>query len=406
MPGERCVLLCDLDAFFAAVEVLDRPELAGKPVIVGGLGPRGVVATCSYEARRYGVRSAMPMAEARRRCPHAVFLEPRHDRYQEVAGRVVAIYRRHVPVIERVSIDEAYLDATGADGVELARRIRAEVRREVGLAVSVGVGPNKLLAKLACELAKPDGLRAIAAAEAEAVLAPLPVERLPGIGPRTAERLRALGIATVGDLQRLPPGRLADLFGRRAEELYRLCRGIDDRPVGEDGPVRSLSEETTFPRDLPAATLEPVLMELCERLGSRLRAMGLKARTVTIKVRFPSFVTITRSHTGEAADDDLALFRTARALYRHHVLESPPPAALPRRGPVRVRLLGVQASGLVEAHAPQQLSLFGRTVAGDSRVGRVLDQVRARFGERALVRAARLRRTGSATPDREVGRSP
>lgn len=399
--ASRCVLLCDLDAFFAAVEVLDNPALAGKPVIVGGLGPRGVVSTCSYEARRFGVRSAMPMSEARRRCPQAVFLAPRPERYQEVARAVVAIYERYVPVIERVSIDEAYLDATGQDGRALAAAIRADVRRETGLAVSIGVGPNKLLAKLACELAKPDGLGEIRAEEAEAVLAPLAVDRIPGVGPRTAERLRELGIRTIGDLQRRPLAWLADRFGRRGEELYRLCRGIDDRPVGEGGPVRSLSEETTFDVDRPAGPLEPVLLELCERVGARLRAAGLRARTIGIKVRFPSFVTITRSHTQpQAVDDDLSIFRAARALYRTHVLERPPDAVRPRRGPLRIRLLGVQVSGLVEAGTPEQLGLWSAPARAD-RLSRAIDAVRARFGERALVRATRL--LGDAQGRRPAG---
>ena len=388
---QRTVLLCDLDAFFAAVELLDRPELAGKPVIVGGdPRSRGVVATCNYEARRYGVRSAMPLAEAYRRCPHAVFLPPRHRRYAEVSRRVFDIYARYTPVIEPVSIDEAYLDVSGRPGLRIAAAIKRDVFEATGLVVSVGVGPNKFLAKLACELSKPDGLQEIRAEQARAVLAPLPVDRLPGIGPKTALRLRNLGLETVGELQRRPPAWFTAVFGRRGEVLYRLARGEDDRPVRPAEQARSVSDEITFDRDRPADSLLPVLMACSEQVGRRLRAGGYLAQTVTLKVRFPSFVTITRSRTlPQSFDDDATIYRTARELYEAHVLHTDLPVDS-RSGRRLIRLLGVQVSNLVDRAAPRQTTLFDPETAERERLHRVIDDVRRRFGERALVRGLRL----------------
>ena len=390
---QRTILLCDLDAFFAAVEILDRPELAGKPVVVGGdPRSRGVVATCNYEARRYGIRSAMPLAEAYRRCPHAVFLPPRHERYSQLSRQVMRIYERFTPTIEPVSIDEAYLDVGRRPGLRTAEAIKRAVRSETGLVVSVGVGPNKFLAKLACELSKPDGLREIRAEQARAVLAPLPVDRIPGIGPKTAARLRDLGIETVGELQRRPLEWFTAAFGRRGEVLFRLVRGEDDRPVQVADRAKSISDEITFERDRPADQLLPVLLSCAEQVGRRLRAAGCMAHTVTIKVRFPSFVTITRSRTLPTSfDDDATIFRVARELYQEHVLKTDLPVDR-RAGGRLIRLLGVQVSGLVDAAAPRQTSLFDREAAGQARLTRVIDQVRHRYGERALVRGLRLER--------------
>lgn len=393
--GPRTVLLCDLDAFFAAVEVLDRPELAGKPLIVGhDPRSRGVVTTCSYEARRYGVRSAMPMAEAYRRCPHAVIVPPRHGRYAELSRRVLEIYRRFTPRIEPVSIDEAYLDVSGRPGLRTAAAIKRAVRAETGLVVSVGVGPNKFLAKLACELSKPDGLREIRAEQARAVLALLPVDRLPGIGPKTAARLRSLGIETVGELQRRPPAWFTTIFGSRGPAVYRLTRGEDDRPVNPASRPKSISDEVTFERDRPAGALLPVLMACSEQVGRRLRRAGCLAHTITIKVRFPSFVTITRSRTfTHSFDDDAAIYRAARELYETHVLKTDTPVE-DRSGRRLIRLLGVQASNLVDRSAPRQTTLFDGETGERQRLHQVIDDVRRRFGDRALIRGRRLEPAG------------
>ncbi|HEX6987843.1 MAG TPA: DNA polymerase IV [Bacillota bacterium] len=389
--GRRTVLLCDLDAFFAAVELLDRPELVGKPVIVGGdPRSRGVVATCNYEARRYGVRSAMPASEAYRRCPHGVFLQPRHQRYAEFSRRVFEIYARFTAAIEPVSIDEAYLEVGGAAGLRTAAAIKRAVREATGLVVSVGVGPNKFLAKLACELSKPDGLREIRADQARAVLAPLPVDRVPGIGPKTAARLRSLGIETAGELQRRPPGWFTAVFGRRGEIIHRLVQGEDDRPVRPSSQAKSVSDEVTFDRDRPADSLLPALLACSEQVGRRLRNGGYLAHTVTLKVRFPTFVTITRSRTlAHCFDDDATIYRTARELYEAHVLQTDLPVDR-RSGHRLIRLLGVQASNLVDRSAPRQTTLFDPEISDRQNLHQVIDDLRRRFGDRALVRGRRL----------------
>ncbi|MEX2355691.1 MAG: DNA polymerase IV [Thermaerobacterales bacterium] len=392
--GERVVLLCDLDAFFAAVEVLDHPELAGRPVVVGGdPDSRGVVATCNYEARRYGIGSAMPLREARRRCPDAVFLPARHERYREVSSRVFAIFRQFTPQIEAVSIDEAYLDLTGGEGPAAAAAIRQAVRSEEGLAVSVGVGSNKFLAKIACELAKPDGVKEINAADAQGVLAPLPVRSLPGVGPKTAERLQEAGLRTIADLQQRREF-LLRRFGRQGAELLRLSDGVDDRPVdSEGGPAKSISDETTFSADRRAGELLPVLMDLAEQVGYRLRKAGLRCQTVTIKVRFPDFQTITRSRTfSQPLDSDDAINRHARTLYEQHILSGggPPGPGGERRGlPPLIRLLGVQVSNLSAADAPLQTTLWQQDQPPrDEVIADVIDNIRDRFGRGALMRGA------------------
>lgn len=359
---KHTVLLCDLDAFFAAVEILDQPALAGRPVVVGGRpGSRGVVATCNYEARRYGIRSAMPLAEARRRCPHAVFLPTRHHRYRELSRQVLSIYRRYTPVIEPVSIDEAYLDLGHRPGLPVARAIKQAVKRETGLIVSIGVGGNKFLAKLACELAKPDGLREISDDQAPQVLPPLPVRMLPGVGPKTGERLSQLGVKLIGDLWQYPIQWFIDHFGKRGYDLYYLARGIDHRPVSPISEVKSISDETTFPVDRKATDVLPSLRSAAQEVGSRLRKAGRRAQTVTIKVRFADFVTITRSRTlSFPFDSDEIIYREARNLFQQHVLASSPAAFGHGKGPGPrlIRLLGVQVSNLQPVTTPYQINLF------------------------------------------------
>ncbi|MDI3298617.1 MAG: DNA polymerase IV [Bacillota bacterium] len=372
--GGRAVLHCDADAFFAAVEVLDRPELAGKPVIVGGLGPRGVVATCSYEARRFGVHSAMPMTTARRLCPQAVFLPGRHERYRQVSRQMFAVFERFSPVIEPLSLDEAFLEAPAAEAERLAVELRAQVRREIGLAVSVGVGPNKLVAKIASDLAKPDGLRVVRPGEVAGFLAPLSVRRLWGIGPRTAEALEQEGIRTVADLRARPEAWFRQRFGQRWEQVRRFALGEDDRPVAPPREAKSMGEEETYPRDLEdRRQLLRRLAALSQAVGARLRAHGLAGRTVTLKLRTGDYRTRTRSRTlpqAVAGDDQI---------YREAVL------LLERAwGGEPVRLLGVQLSGL-ERPRSEQLSLLERGEGRPERLWRTVDELRARFGPRAVL---------------------
>lgn len=362
------ILHLDLDAFYPSVEVLDRPELAGKAVIVGGLGNRGVVASASYAARAHGVHSAQPMALARRRCPNGVFLQPRFDRYRELSRRIFAIYRTWTELVEPLSIDEAYLDVSqhARDGREIARAIKDRVREETGLTVSAGVAHNKFLAKLASGLHKPDGLTCIGPDEAAAILAPLPVEKLWGVGPATGQRLRGAGYLTVGDVAAADAGALAELLGSQGPRLGSLARGVDDRRVEPPGRPKSISCEITFDHDLRSwADAAPHVRGFAERLAAALDRHDLHARTLVLKVRFPDFRTLTRSATPAGPLRDEADIRSvARALARR----------VPLHEGGGLRLIGLGVHNLVDAteaatvrpdRAPgRQLALFA-SPAGD-----------------------------------------
>lgn len=391
-PAGRVVVHVDMDAFFAAVEIRERPELAGKPVIVGGRrdSRRGVVATASYEARRFGVRSAMPIRRAVELCPHGIFLEPRHGLYREVSERIFAILHEFSPVVEPVSIDEAYLDMTADrarfDSLEaIGRAIKTRIYAAERLTASVGIGPNKFLAKLATELCKPDGLMVIAPEDVDRVLPPLPVERLPGVGPRTRARLHELGLFSVADVRARSRSFLAEHLGRLGESLYELARGIDTRPVQPAQEARSISAERTFEHDIARVDLlHRHLAELAAEVGRRLRADGWWARAVVLKARYPDFVTVTRRTTlGEPTADDATLFDAARRL-----LERLPPR------PGGFRLLGVGAEsltrftqpGLWESHAEGQQA---------ARIDRLVDAINARYRRPVVVRG-RLFRVGGA----------
>ncbi|MGH8975504.1 MAG: DNA polymerase IV [Acidimicrobiia bacterium] len=374
----RVILHVDLDAFYASVEVLDNPALAGRPVLVGGTGPRGVVAAASYEARRFGIHSAMPMARARRLCPQAVILPPRFDTYHAKSAEVQAIFRSFTPLVEPIALDEAFLDVTGAarlfgTGVEIGSAIRARVRSETGLTASVGVATTKLMAKLASEAAKPDGLRAVEAGTELAFLHPLPLRSLWGVGPATEKRLARFGVSTIGDLAAVPEESLVDALGRaQGHLLHALAWGRDERPVEPDRETKSVSAEETFPRDVydPEA-LRAEARRLAERVGERLVEHGLAGRTVTVKVRYPDFRTITRSATAPeptSAGADVA--RAADELLARAELH------------LGVRLLGVSVSNLVSAPA-RQLTLD--EAGADGGVQRAVEGVRSRFGEDALV---------------------
>ena len=385
----RAILHVDMDAFFAAVEILDNPGLRGKPVIIGGtVEGHGVVSTASYEARRFGIHSAMPMARAVKLCPRGIFLNPRMGRYAAVSEQVFKALAEFTPALEPVSIDEAFLDLTGTErlwgpSIEAARRIKARVREATGgLCASAGLAPNKFLAKVASDLRKPDGLVEVPSDGILEFLAPLSVETLWGVGPRTAEALHGMGLRRIADIQRLPEGALRSTLGEEAgRHLERLARGLDDRPVEAGGLAKSVSSETTLEDFLPAHGLEAidrVLLGLCEDVATRLRALGAQARRMTLKVRNDRFATITRSR-GLMEPMDIAdgILQCARDLYRGRVdLEG------------RVRLLGVAAGDLVWTGAVQ-LDIFsgpGRLRA--SRMASAVDRIREKLGEGAIRRGA------------------
>jgi DNA polymerase-4 len=343
-----------MDCFYAAVHVRDDPGLRGRPVVVGGdPAGRGVVAAASYEARRYGIHSAMPAAQARRLCPDAVFLRPDFARYRTESEAIFAIYREFTPMVEPMSLDEAYLDVSQFLGdlgsaTEIAREIRRRVRRERRLTVSVGVAPNKLVAKIASDFDKPDGLTVVRPSEVADFLAPLPVRRLHGIGPATEQSLRALGVSTVSDLRELSLDRLLDRFGHWGRALWRAARGLDERPVSSHHPRKSLSTERTFASNVVGlAAMDEILAEMAGEVAMSLDRRRLAACTVFVKVRYPDFTTLTRSHTFAApVSSSDAIAECARRLLRR--------TEAARQS---VRLLGVGTSGLVSARV-EQLPLF------------------------------------------------
>lgn len=301
----RKIIHIDMDAFYASVEQRDNPDLRGKPVIVAWQAKRSVVCAASYEARRFGVHSAMPAVRAERLCPHAIFVAPDFTRYRAVSQSVRKIFQRHTDLIEPLSLDEAYLDVTenktGLPTATLvARTIREQIRHELNLTASAGVAPNKFLAKLASDWRKPDGLFVIQPDDIDAFLLPLPVERLPGVGKVTGEKLAKLGIKTVGDLRTFESRVLEDQFGRYGRRLHELARGIDDNRVIPDRPTQSISVEDTFEQDVPLAGTEPMIRRLAEKLWSASRKESRTARTVVLKMKTSEFKILTRSHTPDA----------------------------------------------------------------------------------------------------------
>ncbi len=318
----REILHVDVDAFFASVEQMDNPELKGKPVIVGGsTGLRGVVSTASYEARRFGVHSAQPMTEARRLCPQGVFLKVRMNRYQEVSRRIHKILSSYTPKVEPISIDEAFLDVTGCERLfgkaeDIARAIKTRIRKEIGLTCSVGVAPNKFLAKIASEMRKPDGLVLVREDEKESFLVGLPVSKMWGVGKVTERKLQQMGLHTIGELRRLSLFQLKNIFGKFGVRVYQLCRGIDDRVIISKRETKSISSETTFLHDIsPGELLERTLQDLSVEVASRLNNENLWARSIQLKIRFADFKTITRSSTyEEATNSPKLIWQRAREL--------------------------------------------------------------------------------------------
>jgi len=387
----RAIAHVDLDQFYAAVEILDFPELRGKPVIVGGQpGARGVVCTASYEARKFGVHSAMPSTQAARLCPQAVWRTPRMDRYVEMSRQVQAVFARYTDQIEPLSLDEAFLDLTGSQALfgpaeTIGRRIKDEILKETQLAASVGLAQNKSLAKIASDLRKPDAFVVVppGAGEASAFLAPLPVGRLWGVGPKMEERLHEWGLRTAGDLTRCGTEFLARRLGARgAEELLALARGEDGRPVVSAEAPQSVSRETTFAEDVHVdAELQRELLAFAEDVAARLRAQGLQAGGVALKVRFGDFTTLTRAlQLEDPTDLAETLHQAAVQLLRTKV-------AREGRG---VRLIGLGATRLApRANSPATLFPDEKALK-QRRVADTLDRLRGRFGEDAVTRARLL----------------
>lgn len=382
MNAKRDILLCDLDAFFASVEQLDRPELKGLPVIVGGNPQgRGVVSTCSYEARAFGVRSAMPMKKALALCPQAVVLSGRMNRYKEAAAAVCAIYEQFTPDIEVVSIDEAYLAVPAGRGFEIGQQIHGLVRERLGLPISVGVSTNKLLAKISCELAKPDRVAALWPEEVKTLLWPLPARVLPGIGPATEQKLQGLGIKTVRDLALCPAAALSGILGSSGAEAVRAyAHGLDQRKLVLAHEVKSISEETTFSEDIYDNDLVlAVLLELSAGVAYRLRTAGFLSRTITLKLRFSNFRTITRGKTlPESVDTDRAIYHCVCELFDRH------------RGRPPWRLIGVQASNL---EAEEQVSLLQpqESLLKEEKLTAARDRLHRKYGTDVVIQARRLK---------------
>lgn len=389
----RTIMHVDMDAFFAAVEVLDNPDYKGKPLIIGGRkdSPRGVVSTASYEARKFGVHSAMPIARAALLCPQGIFVPGRMHRYQEVSRQVFALFPEFSPVVEPLSIDEAFLDMTGCEHFypsleAMGRALKDRIRTEVGLTASVGIAPNKFLAKLASDWQKPDGLTVIRPEEVEAFLRDLPVGKLWGVGKKSEEILRKLGLHYVRDILPHSLSWLQERVGAAlGTQIYYLARGIDDRPVVPEHEAQSIGHEITFPEDqVDHPFLRQQLAQMSEKVGWRLRKQSLYARTVSIKVRFEDFKTITRSHTlNFSFNDDDTIFREALHLLEQVQLRP-------------VRLLGVTVSNLSEG---AQLSLFAAEDSTASQLTEVMDSINRKFAPGTITKG----RTLSGKSDRKLG---
>jgi DNA polymerase-4 len=381
MTATRQILHADLDAFYAAVEQRDRPELRGKPVVVGGEGPRSVVATASYEARRFGIRSAMPSVQARRLCPQAVFVMPRMQHYAAIGAQVRDIFLRFTDLVEPLSLDEAFLDVTGSralfgDGERIGRAIREAVRSETALTISVGVAAVKFVAKIASDLRKPDALVVVPPGAEVRFLAPLPVRFLWGAGKKAQEVLARHGLATIGDVQQLTEPALEALFGKAlGAHFHALAHARDPREVVPDHDARSISHELTFWPDLTTKEqCEQVLLRLSEQVCTRLREDRLVAGLVRLKLRDPDFTTITRQRTlATPTCQDLEVYGAAKRLFA---------AARPSMRPVR--LLGVVAAALVAQDAPRQRSLFAHVPSRGQRYLEAVDSIRKRFGYGAI----------------------
>ncbi|MEM9420375.1 MAG: DNA polymerase IV [Planctomycetota bacterium] len=384
-PTTRTIFHVDMDAFFAAIAVLDDPSLKGKAVLTGGTGPRGVVTTASYEARKYGCHSAMPMSRALRLCPHAICVKVPGERIRECSQAMFKVLDDFSPLVQPLSVDEAFLDMTGTDRLmgpaeQVARNLKDQIFQATGgLIASVGVAPNKFLAKLASDLEKPDGLTLIPPTPEgiQAVLDPLPIGKIWGIGPATQRKLEQRGIKRVADLRQLTEDQLKQSFGDHAKRYYRLSRGLDDRPVTPDRVAKSIGHEQTFRENLadPGAVLN-IMLDQSEQVGYRLRKHGLRTRGVTVKIRYGDFQTITRSTTFDSPTDlTETIYEHAKALFK----------AWADSGFRSVRLVGVSASPLTSDD--EQTELFPDPhKQKQKKLDNAIDQITAKFGKRTVHR--------------------
>ena len=385
----RSIIHIDMDAFYASIEQLDHPEYKSKPVIVGadpkGGAGRGVVAACSYEARRFGVRSALPISRAWKLCPEGVYVRPRMKRYVEVSGQVMNVFRRFTDLVEPLSIDEAFLDITGSVALlgapeQIARSIKSQIRAATGLTASAGLAPNKFLAKIASDLRKPDGFVIVEEKEIETFLQDLPISRLWGVGPKTEQRLHAMGFRTIGQLAGASRESLIRSLGSLGGHLHQLSHGRDDRPVVPNWEPKSISSETTFDEDTAdRELLLRTILELSDHVAERLRKDSYRARKVTLKLRYSSFSTHTKQHSLDKmiqTGDEIA--RIARALFGQFALNE------------QIRLIGVSAGDLHrDGEDPQQLPLFAQS-NDKERLSHTVDEIKQKFGNDALRRGSQL----------------
>ena len=385
----------DMDAFFASIEQLDHPEYKGHPVIVGGLSSRGVVATCSYEARKFGVHSAMPISRAKKLCPDGVYVYPRMDRYKEVSHQIFSIMKEFTPHIEPLSIDEAFLEVSGMSTMysgpkALGRSIKDRVFEKTGLIISAGLAPNKFLAKLASDLDKPDGLVVIPYGREKEILAPLPIKRIWGVGPRTEKILKTGGFHLMRHIQALPDEScLIPLVGNQARRIWELANGIDDRPVETDRKIQSIGAEETYEEDLTdGSAIELEFRYFANRLSKRLRKRNLLGRTVSIKVRYDDFTTVSRQKRLDTPSDHEHVFFETALLLWNKLMQDKTSGLTFMDPPGPIRLLGLTVSGLDE-EVPMQDSLFESPKnETENKLAGVLDSLESKFGETAVMSGA------------------
>ena len=386
-PSRRIIHL-DMDAFYASVEQFDNPDLKGKPVIVGGSSKRGVVSAASYEARQYKIHSAMPIAQAMKLCPHGVFLPVRMKRYKEVSSRVFAIFQQYTPLVEPLSLDEAFLDVTASEKLfgkaeDIAKKIRKEVFQKTGLTVSAGVASSKLVAKIASDINKPDGITIVPTGNEAEFLAPLPIKRLWGVGQKTREALGMLGVKTIGDLAGLPLSLLEKKFGQHGINLHRKALGLDKRDVETEHETKSIGHEYTFDIDLTdIISIRRELLELAGMVAKRLRRYQFQGRTITLKVKYHDFKQITRSSTiKQATADSKSIYEEILQLLKKTEAGQKP-----------IRLLGISVSGLQRDSGLNQQLLFNEFKSYPKRreINKALDEIQEKFGPTAILPARLL----------------